>query len=98
MTRDKVLQQLKDAEPSLRARGVAHAALFGSLARGEEGPDSDIDIVVEFDPAMSVGVWGYVGVVQLIQGLFAKRVDVIDRDGLKPSMKPGVTADALYAF
>ena len=43
MRRDEVLQKLKTAQAHLRAQGVAHAAVFGSVARGEDRPDSDIE-------------------------------------------------------
>src|SRR4051794_22963152 len=49
MRRDEVIARLKQAEPALRARGIRRAAVFGSVARGEERPDSDIDIMVEFE-------------------------------------------------
>jgi uncharacterized protein len=48
--RDQIIARLRAAEPELRARGIRHAALFGSAARGEERPDSDIDILLEFEP------------------------------------------------
>lgn len=41
MDRDTVLNRLRERRAELEARGVRHAALFGSLARGEAGPDSD---------------------------------------------------------
>jgi predicted nucleotidyltransferase len=43
--REQVLARLRDHAAELRRRGVPHAALFGSMARGEAGPDSDIDII-----------------------------------------------------
>ena len=51
MQRDEVLAVLKAHEAELRAHGVARAALFGSLARGDARPDSDVDLMVEIDPA-----------------------------------------------
>jgi predicted nucleotidyltransferase len=82
----------------LRARGVAHAALFGSVARGEDRPDSDIDIMVEIAADARLGVFQYVGVVRYIEELFPVRVDVANREGLKPLVRPSAERDAIYAF
>jgi hypothetical protein len=98
MNRQEILARLRENEPILRARGVSHAALFGSRARGDNRPDSDIDIMVEFDPAAHVTVFNYVGLKEYIAGLFDGPVDVVNRDGLKPYVRPAVTADAIYAF
>ena len=75
-----------------------HAALFGSVARGENRPNSDLDILVEFDPDAHVTVFDYAGIKEYIDGLFEGSVDVIDRDALKPRLREGATRDALYAF
>ena len=98
MKRDEVLHKLKQAEAALREQGVAHAALFGSLARGEERPDSDIDIMVEIAPEVRMGVFQYVGIVQMIEDLFPGHVDVSNRIALKPHVRPSAERDAVYAF
>jgi len=98
MDKQAILARLRSRETDLRARGVAHAALFGSRARGDERPDSDIDIMVEIDPTAPIGVWDYVGLKEYIAGLFSGPVDVVNRDGLKPHVRPAATADAIYAF
>lgn len=98
MNRDDIIARLRENEPTLRARGVAHAALFGSRARGEQRPESDTDIMIEFDPAARITVFDYAGLKDYIAGLFDGRVDVVNRDGLKPYVKPAATADAIYAF
>jgi predicted nucleotidyltransferase len=98
MNRETVIATLRAHEPELRNRGVLHAALFGSVARGDETPQSDIDIMVDIDPEARIGVWGYVGLKQYIAALFDGPVDVIDREGLKPHIIPAATTDAVYAF
>jgi predicted nucleotidyltransferase len=98
MKRDEVLRKLKEAEADLRAKGVAHAALFGSLARGEDQPGSDIDILVDLDPEVVVTIFDYVGVKDFISDMFNSPVDVVSREGLKPFVRPKATADAIYAF
>ena len=98
MTREEVLQVLKDHEAELKKRGVSHAALFGSLARGEAGPKSDIDIMVELNPRARVGLWGYASVIEYLKGLFDRPVDVAQKPGLKDHVRPSAERDALYAF
>ena len=98
LRKDDVIATLKAAESELRNRGVAHIALFGSVARGEQRDDSDIDIMVEIDPAARVGLWEYVGIVTLIEELFPVKVDVADQETLRPHVRPSAERDAIYAF
>jgi predicted nucleotidyltransferase len=98
MNRQEILAKLRENEPALRARGVSHAALFGSRARGDNRPDSDIDIMVEFDPAAHVTVFNYAGLKDYIAGLFDGPVDIVNRDGLKSYIRPAAMVDTVYAF
>jgi hypothetical protein len=98
MNRQEILSKLRENEAELRARGVTHAALFGSRARGEATADSDTDIMIEIDPDAPVGVYEYVRIKEYIASLFEGRVDAVDREGLKPYVRPAATADAIYAF
>jgi uncharacterized protein len=94
----EILARLRENETALRARGVSHAALFGSRARGDNRSDSDIDIMIEFDPAARVTVFNYAGLKDYIASLFDGPVDVVNREGLKPYVRPAATSDAIYAF
>jgi predicted nucleotidyltransferase len=98
MTLEQALQTLRKAEAELRAKGIAHAGVFGSTARGEQRVDSDIDIVIDFDPSARITVFDYVGIREDVAGLFDQRVDVVDQRGLKPEVRPNVTRDLVYAF
>jgi len=98
MNREEIIARLRENETALRQRGVAHAALFGSRARGDQRPASDTDIMIEFDPSAGITVFDYAGLKDYIAALFDGRVDVVDRDGLKPYVKPAATTDAIYAF
>jgi len=98
MSRDEVIETLRAHEPELRGRGVVHAALFGSLARGESQPSSDIDIMIDVAPGAQVGLFEYVGITQYLADLFPGRVDVANRASLKPLVRPSAERDAVYAF
>jgi uncharacterized protein len=98
MRRDDVIARLREAEPALRARGIRRAAVFGSVARGEDRPESDIDIMIEIDPEAHVTIYDYVGLKELVANLFDQPVDVVDREGLKPFVRPAAIRDAIYAF
>jgi uncharacterized protein len=98
MNRDEIISRLRGCEAELRAKGVAHAALFGSIARGEQKPGSDIDIMVEIAPDANIGLYQYVGIVNFLEDLFPARVDVANREGLKPLVRPSAERDAIYAF
>jgi predicted nucleotidyltransferase len=98
MNGQDIIARLRENEAAPRARGVSHAALFGSRARGDNRADSDTDIMLELDPEAPIGVWDYVGLKAYIAGLFDGPVDVVNRDGLKPYLRPAVTAGAIYAF
>jgi hypothetical protein len=98
MNRQEIIDRLRQNEPALRARGVVHAALFGSRARGDNRPDSDTDIMIDIDEEAVVSVYDYVGLKEYIASLFDGPVDVVSRAGLKPYVRPAATADAVYAF
>ncbi len=98
MQKDAVLARLKGAEAELRAKGVAHAALFGSVARGEQRSDSDIDIMVEIDPAHQIGVYEYVGIANFIKDMFPIEVDVSNHRALRDHLRASIERDAVYAF
>ena len=93
-----ILAKLKEHEPELQALGVRHAALFGSRARGDHGPESDTDILVELDSTLPITIYDYVGVINYVGDLFEGAVDVVERDSIKPRLRPAILSDAIYAF
>jgi uncharacterized protein len=98
MDKEQILDRLRENEAALKARGVSHAALFGSRARGDDHQDSDIDIMVEINPDTPVGLFEYVSIVHSIEALFPIRVDVSDRTAIKRHVRPSAEREAIYAF
>ncbi|MGP9813033.1 nucleotidyltransferase family protein [Rhodopseudomonas sp. NSM] len=98
MDRIIALDILRRSQPALRARGVRRAALFGSVARGDDRTGSDIDVMIEIDPEAHVTIFDYADLKDYIAGLFDRPVDVVNRAQLKPHIAPAADADAIYAF
>jgi predicted nucleotidyltransferase len=98
MNTQDAIATLRRHEDALRARGVVHAAVFGSVARGDNRPDSDLDILVEFEPGAEGSIYEYVRFKEYVAGLFVVPVDVIDRAALKPYLQAPAARDAVYAF
>lgn len=81
-----------------RRYGVKELSLFGSAARGETGPESDIDIMVEFEPAARVGLIRFESLVEELESLAGRRVDLVTKPGLKPWVRPHVLKDARVIY
>ncbi len=95
---DDIIATLRANEESLRAHGITHAALFGSRARGDHRPDSDIDILIDTSPEAISDLYDYAGIKLLIEDLFALHTDVINRAYLKPTIRPVAERHLIYAF
>ena len=73
---------------------VRELSLFGSRARGEERPDSDFDLLVEFLPDSGVSLFEYSRMQIDLEGIIGRRVDLVDKTGLKRFIKDRVLAEA----
>lgn len=98
MNLNEAISVLRSNEAELRGRGVRRAAVFGSVARAEAGPESDLDILIELEPDSGLDVFAYVGLKRHIAGLFAGDVDVVNSAALKPHLTAPAGRDAVYAF
>ncbi|MGN6470886.1 MAG: nucleotidyltransferase family protein [Rhizobiaceae bacterium] len=98
MNRETVIETLRQHKEALNRHGVAHAGLFGSVSRGEEHPGSDIDIMIDLDPEARLSVFDYVDLKEYVASLFEGPVDIVNKEGLKPYVRPAVLTDIVYAF
>src|SRR5262245_20356996 len=98
MNRQEVVSILRGHADALRARGVRHAGLFGSVARGDAGPQSDLDILVELEPDAPLDAFAYAGLKRYIAELFSGPVDVVNRAALKDHLRGRAEADVIDAF
>jgi len=97
MDRDQIVDILRRAMPDVRRDfGVRSLALFGSVARGEDRPGSDIDILVEFEPGAHVTLFTLARILRLLSERLGRTVDLIERhSGLSESFLTAVDRDLL---
>jgi len=81
-----------------RRYSVKELSLFGSSIRGELRPESDIDVMVEFEPGVRVGLIKFESLVEELAALAGRRVDLVTKRGLKPWVRPGVLRDARVIY
>lgn len=81
-----------------RRHQVRELSLFGSAARGEMRPDSDIDFLVDFLPGARPGLLGVAAMIRELTTLLGRRVDVAVKPALKPLIRPGVLAEARLVY
>jgi len=88
-----VLATLTGVLPQLRALGVADVRLFGSVARGDSGPDSDVDVLVHFGDTPSFSQ--YLAVADLLRSVLGRPVDVVMDTAVKPRFRQAIEREAL---
>lgn len=77
---------------------VTRAWLFGSYSRGEESPQSDIDILLEFDPHENVTLFTMGGMHSALTSLLQRSVDLVEKDTLRPFAIPSVNRDKILIY
>jgi uncharacterized protein len=82
----------------LRASGIRHLSLFGSVARGEAGPESDIDLAVELDPEAHITLIGLIGLESKLGELLGRKVDLLPEPIQRPRLRANVDRDRRHAF
>ena len=92
LTPERVAELLGQYAAELRGLGVRSLSLFGSVARGEARPDSDVDLLVEFTE--TPGFFGYVGLQQRLAEILGRPVDLVMPGGLKPAIRDRVLREA----
>ncbi len=92
-SREEVISRLISAEAEIQALGIRRLALFGSWIRDEAGPDSDVDVLVEFEPRLKT-YDRFLELSDLLERLLQRRVEVITRESLSPYIGPHILAEA----
>lgn len=93
--KDAVIQAIREHESRIRALGVRRLGLFGSWVRGEQRPDSDVDVLVEFDPGKK-SFDHFMSLSFLLEDLLRRRVELVTPEALSPYIGPSILREVEY--
>jgi predicted nucleotidyltransferase len=97
--RERVLGILRAHEAELRGRGVTRLRLFGSVARGEAGQGSDVDLLAEIDHASGFSLLDLVGLQYDLEDLIGRKVEIATAvESMRPGIRRRLEADAIEVF
>jgi predicted nucleotidyltransferase len=95
--RDEILGKLRADKAALDRFGVKSIAVFGSVARGEGGAKSDVDILVEYREDATPGLFEFVGLKHHLEDVLGRKVDLATPDALHPALKDDILKETVYA-
>jgi predicted nucleotidyltransferase len=95
---ETVRQRLAAEGPELRRRGVCHLALFGSFARGDDQPDSDVDLAVEIEAGHSFSLIRMKDTRLYLEDALRRRVDLGEVDSFRPEVRAAFERDKVPIF
>lgn len=90
--------KLAAQEPELRRRGIRHLAMFGSVARGEDGPDSDVDLAVEIEDGQPFSLIRMEEARLFLEDAIGRRVDLGEIDSFRPQVRAAFDRDRIMIF
>ncbi len=97
-TLERVKQTLLNEIPHLRQLGICQAGVFGSVARGEDTVDSDVDILIELNPDHHLTLLSLVDLEQEFSEKLNKKVELVIGTNLKPGMKAQVLKEVVNVY
>jgi len=98
MEKDRVIVILRQHAPELKAAGVVHLRVFGSVARGEATPASDVDLLADFDRSKPLTLVTVGSLESRLAELLGVKVDLSSPDWLRESIRDRVLSEAIPAF
>lgn len=93
--KNDIIRLLEGQVDSIRRFGVREIGVFGSYARGDQGPNSDVDVLVDMQPERET-FRDYMGLLHYLEELFGRKVDLVMKDTVKPIIKERVFGETVY--
>ncbi len=82
----------------LASKPIKKAYLFGSYARGEATPESDVDILAELDETKTIGMIEFIKIMDDLEDILKRKIDLVTTDGLSPNIKPFIDAERILIY
>lgn len=98
MKRDEVISKLRAHEAELKAAGIVRLAVFGSVARGDNSPESDVDLLADFDETKRYTLLTMGRLESRLADLLGTGVDLSSPEWLKEPVKNQILREAIVAF
>jgi predicted nucleotidyltransferase len=98
MDREQVIARLKAHERELRDVGVLQLSLFGSVARGEARPGSDVDVAVKLDPKRHLDLFQLFGLADRLEAMLEAKVDLLCEPIERAALRERVDRDRAHVF
>lgn len=93
---ERIINILKEHKEELKEKyGVKEIGVFGSYIRGEQMDESDIDILVEFEPDARISLLDFVGLENYISDLLGAKVDLVEKSALKPRIGKHILSEVI---
>jgi len=98
MNTQSIKDRLLGERAQLEALGLAHVSLFGSTARGEARPDSDVDLAVCLDPGASIDLFRFAAISEKLSRLLGTRVDLVVEPARSRRMQSAIERDRVHFY
>jgi predicted nucleotidyltransferase len=98
MTREQIIAVLRAHEVELKAAGIVHLHLHGSVARGDATPNSDIDLAGRFDRGKRLSLIDMVGLQNRLSDILGTEADLCDAERLKEGVRENFDREAELVF
>ncbi|MEX0956887.1 MAG: nucleotidyltransferase domain-containing protein [Rhizobiaceae bacterium] len=98
MQKQELIERLKALHPQLAAEGVEHLYLYGSRARQDNRPDSDVDLLVDFAPTLQPSILNLIGIEHIVGDNIGLMTHAAARNGLKDKFYARIAADIVEVF